>query len=134
MTQQLQFLQFEPTSLAYSNNTEYRSALRQFFKMNPVFCPTDDLDPETADELMYDTDTTIKCISAIYDTTKDNERFMNLYKCAAGRIFSEDASMGLTLLFCYDHFASFVPVLVDFWNGICDSNAIAKYEILFNNV
>jgi hypothetical protein len=130
-------LLFDLDALKYTNNTEYRAALRQFFRMNhcivPQDCPTGILDSETADELLYDTDTTMRGIQAIYDATKYNPQFMALYLRAAGRIFSEDAVMGLTLLFCYDHFAGFVPVLAEVWNGDGVVETV-KYQTLYDSV
>ena len=127
-------LLFDLDALQYTNNTEYRAALRQFFQMNhcivPQDCPTENLDSETADELLYDTETTMRGIQAIYDATKDNPQFMALYLRAAGRIFSEDAVMGLTLLFCYDHFAGFGPVWAAAWNGVGVVEAV-KYQPMY---
>lgn len=134
---------FNTSCITYTNNTEYRAALRQFFRMNPVLCPTgylesdlDDDDSETKDELLYDTTTTMSGISEIYRLTQNNTLFIRLYERAAGRIFSEDTNMGLTLLFCYDHFAGFVPVLVDFlnWGGEGVWSGGANYQVLYDNV
>ena len=137
-------IMFDAETLAYTNNAEYRAALRRFFQMNPHIntcapdCPTGNLDSETIDELMYDTEATMRGINAIYDATKGNPMFMNLYLRAAGRIFSEDATMGLTLLFCYDHFAGFVPVLADHWNmktgEVLEGDVSAKYQALYDNI
>lgn len=141
-------LQFDTTCITYSNNTEYRAALRRFFNMNPVFCLTgsldddavgvidEELDPETADELMYDTTTSMKMITAIYEATQHEPLFMDLYLHAAGRIFSEDAIMGLTLLFCYDHFSVFVPFLVNYLNGVSMGNEkfTNEYRELYESV
>ena len=141
-------INFDTTCITYSNNTEYRAALRCFFQMNPVLCPTGsldpdikgnsefdvDLDPETKDELLYDNTMTMSGITEIYNLTKNDDLFITLYKQAAGRIFSDDAIMGLTLLFCYDHFWAFVPVLTDHLNGNISTEAVAKYQDLISNV
>jgi len=61
---------------------------------------------------------------------------MDLYLHAAGRIFSEDAIMGLTLLFCYDHFSVFVPFLVNYLNGVSMGNEkfTNEYRELYDSV
>lgn len=137
-------LLFDNETLAYTNNTEYRAALRSFFRMNsqiseiPADCPIENLDSETVDELLYDTEAAMKGIQAIYDATKDHPMFRCLYIRAAERMFSEDKMIGLTLLFCYDHFANFVPVLADIWNekneGCVVRDTARKYQTFYYSI
>jgi len=93
----------------------------------------DETKDEIEDELLYDTTISMSMIAKIYEITKNNLIFMDLYKKAASRIFSDDEIMGLTLLFCYDQFSTFVPILVDYWNGN-HGDVLIKYHNLYNSV
>jgi len=99
----------------YSTNKEYRDAVRKYFKMDLI-----DLertwghlkysDPESYDELLYDTEAVTRGMNIIFSKTKDNQLFMTLYKLAAGCFLSEDEETGLCVLLTYDYFADFIDL------------------------
>jgi hypothetical protein len=99
----------------YTNNTEYRATLRAYFKMNTRDLETtyNELktdDPESYDELMYDEEAMKLGILTIYDATKDEPRFCDLYRKAAGQFLTEDLEIGICVLLTYDYFADFIRV------------------------
>ena len=103
----------------YTNNTEYRQCLRQVFQMNSKNYPETieqipDLDDETRDEMSYDETAASATMDYILATTKDNPLFQTLYDLAAGRMFSTDRDIGLTVLLSYDLLKLFYPCFIDF--------------------
>jgi hypothetical protein len=97
----------------YSNNTEYRKALRTFFNMNvdsisaTLMQNNYDYDDETLDELLFDPDSVNAGMSTILDKTDGNPLFDHLYSLAAGKMFSTDRGTGLCILLTYDFFSDF---------------------------
>ena len=97
----------------YSNNIEYRAAIRSYFKMNvqPLEKEYEYLkkdDPESYDELLYDDEAMKQGMNILYDKTKDNQRFLELYKIAAGKFLTEDLQIGICVLLTYDYFYDFI--------------------------
>jgi hypothetical protein len=109
-----------PTDLviSYSNNSDYRAAVRQLFNMNPSnYNPAsqvEGLDPESKDELEYDDSAIMLGMDWIYDKIKDNEIFQYLLSRAAAKYISEDHGIGLSVLMCYDYLDAFHGCLVSF--------------------
>lgn len=109
-----------PTDLviSYSNNSDYRAAVRQLFNMNPANYNPDSLqqglDPESKDELEYDDSAVMLGMDWIYDKIKDNEIFRYLLSRAAAKYISEDPGIGLSVLMCYDYLDAFHACLVSF--------------------
>tara|TARA_B100000925_G_scaffold201562_1_gene152781 strand:- start:389 stop:784 length:396 start_codon:yes stop_codon:yes gene_type:complete len=100
----------------YENNNEYREALRKVFKMN---CIEDinnkDLDSESRDELLYDSDAINNGMTFILNQTQDKEFFNVIYRIAASHMFSEDLGIGLSVLLAYDNFYLFHILLRDYF-------------------
>jgi hypothetical protein len=99
----------------YSNNQEYRQRMREYFKMDVSALAREhaelkDTDPESYDELLYDNDAVKNGMNLIYDNTKDNPMFRELYRLAAGRFLTEDLEVGLCVLLTYDYFHDFIKV------------------------
>ena len=111
------------TQILYTNNTEYRKCLRTFFNMinfeenNEIIKECIDLDDETYDELLYDSNAAINGMNIIYEKTQNNSLFKELYMIAAGRMFSEDLQIGIAILLSYDHFTQFHRCLRDFYSS-----------------
>lgn len=96
----------------YSNNKEYRQALRKFFQMNieSVKSKLDDreiYDDETYDEMLYDDHAAHIAIETIIKKTIDNTLFNTLYSLAAAKMISLDKETGLCILLSYDYFSDF---------------------------
>ena len=113
----------------YTENESYRRCLRGVMKMdtsgvNFDSCD-DDIDDETRDELLIDEKSMSIAMDKIYENTKNDKLFKELYSHAAALMFSEDESIGLAVLFSYDYFSYFHYILQDFnWNKEKYENSI----------
>lgn len=121
----------------YNNNTSYRECLRQVVNMDisklniPWDQMDDDLDEETKDELLFDNYAMSSTMDYIYDKTKENDFFKEIYLLGASKMFSTDPNIGLAILFSYDFFALFHLCLQDFFNNKLDT---INYNILKNKI
>jgi hypothetical protein len=112
----------------YSDNTSYRSTLRQLFFMDVSMCSAMDnesMDEESRDELMYDDASVVKVMGNIYQLTRDNELFQKLYDLAAEKMISTNREIGQAVLFSYDYLPLFHKCLASFLrnpDGFNDSN------------
>jgi len=110
-------------SVNYTNNFEYRKCLRQVFNMDvtknqPEWDKMDkDIDEETRDELMYDSDAIFLEMNSIYETTKDNHLFQEVYEICATKFFSTNPNIGMAVAFSYDFFPLFHRCLVEFFGS-----------------
>ena len=101
--------------IEYSSNRQYRRRLRTIFKINIDAIQkhleqkynTDELDDETVDELLYDTDTMEIVMQQLFERTKDSANFQILYDLAAAKMFSMDRTIGQCILFSYNYFYLF---------------------------
>jgi hypothetical protein len=102
----------------YTNNTEYRQALRDFFAMKPDKnnIPTG-IDEESYDELLYDANAVQIGMDKIFNDTKCHIEFINLYLRAACSMLSEDLETGLAICLCYDHFYKFANYIRGFYEN-----------------
>ena len=102
-------------SYMYSTNNEYRQVLRNYFHMDirsleEKYANLKDVDPETYDELLYDDEAMKQGMEDILKNTQNDERFIQLYKAAAGQFLSEDIDTGLCVLITFDYFADFITL------------------------
>jgi len=94
--------------LNYTNDVEYRQTVRRLFCMiSPKDTNIDDLDEITRDEQDFDVDATESTMNEIYDKTKENPLFQQLYDSAAAKMISMDRSIGLAVLCSYDYLSMF---------------------------
>jgi len=130
-------------SLSYTDNKGYRRCLREIFHMNSAnysekissLNSLEQLDEETEDEISYDEDAATKKMDEIYSKTKDNDLFMNIYKIAALRMFSEDPEIGLAVLFSYDYLPLFYLCLVEYLKSPGTlNNANTNYSNLLKKI
>jgi len=107
----------------YENNFQYRQCLRDVFSMDvtkntPKWDQMDsDLDDETKDELIYEDSAISNGMDYIYNATKDNNEFKQLYLNAATLMFSQNPDIGLSILFAYDYFLDFHTCLRVFFDN-----------------
>jgi hypothetical protein len=103
------------TVVQYTNDQEYRVCLRNVFSMNSLQIATHQtdggVDEVTRDEWDYDADAMSSGMDWIYDTTASHPLFQEWYRAAAGKMLSEDPSIGIAVLFSYDYFRLFHPCL-----------------------
>ena len=116
---------FYPTNMkiSYKNDIEYRKVMRSLFKMtcNVLSVTCDDkeeIDEITQDEWNYDSECTTPFMDFIYDSTREIPIFQELYKKSAGFMLSEDAGIGIAILFSYDYLEFFHHVLCDYFKYI----------------
>jgi len=106
----------------YSNTTDYRKCLRELFHMKCIFNPElEDIDEETKDELLYDEERMSFVMDELYNATKNNDCFNELYDLAAATMFSTDRTIGQAVLFSYDYLCYFHNCLASFLKGEFDN-------------
>jgi hypothetical protein len=106
----------------YKTNSEFRSCIRSMFQMNPeayreklnTLRSLEDLDEETEDEISYDDASAKDFLDQIYEKTKNHTLFQQAFSIAASNMMSEDPTIGLAVLFCYDYLPFFYFCLVEF--------------------
>jgi hypothetical protein len=99
----------------YSTNAEYRAVFRAYFKMDVrnleeeyAFLKNDD--PESFDEMLYDDEAVSVGMKQIFENTKDNPKFVELYRSAAAKFLTEDLETGLCVLLTFDFFADYITL------------------------
>jgi hypothetical protein len=116
----------------YSNNKEYRHALRDFFQMKcqPILT-NEDIDEETIDEYTYDAQAVEIKMNEIFEKTKMNNAFCKLYEIASAHMISTDLETGLAVLLSYDYFYYFNNLFVYFeTNSLIDLETLDIYKEL----
>ena len=121
-------------SITYTTNKEYRQAIREFCKMNCTE-PSENMDEETKDELLFDSLGSQIVMNQIYEKTKDHSLWQSIYDKSAAKFFSTDREIGLSVLFCYDFF----PAFHDCWNSYLEcpekfDETNEWYQILYNTL
>ena len=105
----------------YTDNTSYRQCLRQVFEMNPPTPDFDkmdaDIDSETIDELLFDSNAVKDGLDDLLIYTKDIPEFMELYMLAAAHFLSESPELGIGVLMSYDTFQRFHYCLVSYFEN-----------------
>jgi len=108
----------------YKDNTGYRRCLRELFQMNSKnyedkinsLNSIERLDHETEDEISYDDESAANTMDYIYEKTKNNSLFIEVYKIAASKMISEDPTIGQAVLLSYDYLPFYYLCLVDYLN------------------
>ena len=120
--------------IEYHNNIEYRNILRSLFNMKSI--PTHNIsstypphDEEYLYDLSVDDDKLITEAYAIYEITKNNIIFQELYDLAAAKMFSLDRTIGNCVLFSYDYLYLFHACLCVFLNNEVNFTKSCKYYI-----
>lgn len=89
----------EIKEIEYTNDKQYRNALYT------AFCLETEDDPVDIDQKM------IEQMDILFLATKNIDIFAELYKNAAYKMISEDMGIGQCILFSYDYFYLFHPVI-----------------------
>jgi hypothetical protein len=109
--------------IQYTNSNEYRSTIRKTFKMDNnattagELIQKGDIDDESWDELLYDSDTITKTMDLIYDLTKDNMLFAELYEAAAAQMISVEKTIGQAVVMSYDYYYMYHLCLCAFFQS-----------------
>ena len=98
----------------YNNDFEYRKWLRRLFCMkmpdldeNEVDENLDQDDIISRDEADFDEKSATNALDFVFNNTKDNIYFQELYSLAASKMLSLDQNIGLSVLYSYDYMALF---------------------------
>lgn len=105
----------------YYNDVSYRQCLRNMFEMNEQI-PHKEIDDITNDENNYDEESMSKSMDIVYEKTKDNILFQNLYQHGAAKMLSLDQEIGMAVLCSYDYFHLFHMCLKDFFHDFVSFN------------
>jgi len=89
----------------------------------------DDVDDESWDEMLFDSDSITKTMDTLYDKTEDHPLFAELYEIAAAQMISTDYKIGQAVLMSYDYFRLFHPCLCTFLNTPEAFNETCRYYI-----
>ena len=121
--------------ISYKNDIEYRQAIRHLFKMTCNILSTtgddeEEIDEITQDEWNYDSECTTPFMNFIYNSTSEIPIFQEFYKKSAGFMLSEDAGIGLAILFSYDYLELFHRVLCDYFKYIDDKGPMFDQQLL----
>jgi len=103
-------------NIQYSNDFQYRSALRKILCMKSVEEMDQDIDEVTRDEQDYDMEAATKSLDYVYNNTCKNPLFQELYDSAAEKMISMDRSIGLSVLFSYDYMGLFHYCLCNYFD------------------
>jgi len=106
------------TTKSYTSTTEYRILFRQLCNMDTKIMykdewvdisqvPLEEIDEETLDEFQYDEAAVTQYLDKVYEETKGDAAFRQLYSVAAGLMMSEDHQIGLAVLMSYDYLGLF---------------------------
>ena len=129
----------------YTNNYEYRLCLRDLFNMDKKIYEDkikniekhnqENLDDISKDEISYDENAASLMMEYIFNSTKDIIEYQELYKNAALKMFSEDLTIGQSVLMSYDYLYLYHLCLVDFFkNGFNkDFHYFIKLSELLSN-
>jgi hypothetical protein len=92
----------------YTNNDEYRACIQRAFLMEFHLAENTNV--------LYDNKQIVDGIDYLYDATKTNPLFVELYEKTAENILiiSNNTYMGITVLFSYDFFYLFHPCICSF--------------------
>ena len=102
--------------IQYSNDFQYRAAVRKIFCMKSAEEMDQDIDEITRDEQDYDMNATARTLDYVYDNTCKNPLFQELYDKAASKMISLDRSIGLSVLFSYDYMGLFHYCLCNYFD------------------
>ena len=121
----------------YSNNKEYRQAIRQFFHMNIDIIEAEikqyDYDEETQDELLFDDAAMNMGMTNILEKTAGNILFDELYSLAAALMISMDKETGLCILLSYDFFSDFHNIWTAYLENPKELSETNAFFILLKN-
>ena len=108
----LEYFKNLPSVIVYATNREYRDRIRKVFRFDPKETYSyegkrvnfEDLDEESKDELMFDSTSMSSSMDILFHATENDPFFQDLYRHAAGRMFSESPEIGQAVVWSYDTF------------------------------
>ena len=114
-----------PSFINYRTNEEYRAHMRHVFRFDPTEKFTydgkltnfSDLDLCTQDELMFDNKNLSSSMDVLFEDTRHEPFFQDMYLHAAGQMFSTDLKIGQAVLCSYDTFHLYFSCVWYFYVG-----------------
>ena len=106
----------------YSTDEEYRESIKMAFNTNL-----------SDEDFLFDNTIIKNELDDIYEKTKDNNLFKNIYKNAAYIFFSTDEDIGLAVMFSFSHFKLFHLLLCDFLRDNTIDNTNEHYINILNS-
>lgn len=109
-----------PSWVYYDNNRTYRETIRKIFRFDESKMADllqVEMDEESRDELMFDGDQMEQGMKLLYEITKDQPLFLDLYTSAAGCMFSTDPKIGQAVICSYDTLIHYHSIVWFFLHG-----------------
>lgn len=114
-----------PSIIIYTDDHEYRNCIRTAFRFDPnekftfdgKIVDMNQLDDITKDEVLMDCKSISSSMDRLYNSTKDQGDFKDLYIKAAGRMFSTNPEIGQAVLCSYDTFHLYYACVWYYLNG-----------------
>ena len=101
----------------------------------PVHSLDPDIDVESKDELEYDEDAAKIFMDDVYNKTKNNSLFRDIYSKGASFMFSQDINIGVAIMFSYDYLDSFISCYMDFCKNPANFNKqTSSYQTLYKKL
>lgn len=100
----------------YTNDAEYRKCIRDLFRMKNVDVEGD-IDDISRDEMDYDEDSINTVMAQLYELTKNNAHFQELYDLAAAKLMSIDRETGQVVLFSFQYMWLYHKCLAAFYHN-----------------
>lgn len=128
-----------PSVIVYTSNREYRDHMRKVFRFDPkekynyhgTLVNFEDLDEESKDELMFDSSSMSTSLDVLFKATEKDIFFQELYRHAAGRMFSESLDIGQAVVCSYDTFNLYYSCVWYYLHGgISSLSAIEEFQKL----
>ncbi len=121
--------------IEYYDDFEYRNCIRRIFKMDMEKMKADlaekydinGIDPVTLDEFMIDIGVMDNALRNLFNLTKDNSQFCELYDLAAAKMISTNREIGQSILYSYDYIYIFHPLMCAFLEYPDDKELQTKY-------
>lgn len=124
-------------TISYTDSNEYREIIRNVFKMNETVENTllnkNDVDEESWDEMLFDSESISKTMDEIYEKTCDSPLFAELYEIAAAQMISTDPTIGHAVLMSYHYFHLFHPCICTYLNSPDVFTETCRYYIELKN-
>lgn len=133
-----------PSTISYQSNKEYRNWIRRIFHFSNDaksyyadltendMVSDSSIDAESKDEMEFDNVTMEHGLDFIFESTKDDSIFEELYLLAAATMISTDNQIGQAVLCSYDFFHLYYTCL---WYFFCDNTrkieTLPEYQRLY---
>jgi|688.fasta_scaffold1173736_2 hypothetical protein len=116
-----------PSWVYYQDSKTYRETIRKIFRFDESKTASyiagiktevyAEMDEESKDELTFDENQMEKGMDFLYEITKDQPLFFDLYTLAAGCMFSTDPKIGQVVICSYDTLLHYHTIVWFFLHG-----------------